>query len=59
MDRYELARTIHADKIRAIEAESRRRLLLTTSDPTTTIEPAPGRSTPSPQRSTSSPATSR
>jgi hypothetical protein len=34
MDLYELARTVQADKNRAIEAESRRRHLLEQSDDT-------------------------
>jgi hypothetical protein len=59
MDRYELARTVHADKIRAIEAETHRRLLMTKTDTTATREPIPDRSSQAPQRSTSSPATTR
>lgn len=59
MDLYELARTVQADKNRAIEAETRRRNLLATSDTSAAAETV---KTPSPrqvQPSTSTTAVSR
>lgn len=59
MDLFELARTVQADKDRAIAAESRRRLLLGTPGSSATAKPAQTLALGQAQRSTSTGAASR
>ena len=58
MEMIELARTIQADRNRAIAAETRRRLLMATTDSTPQVAPA-ARPITAPQRRASSGALSR
>ena len=58
MDLIELARTIQADRNRAIATETRRRQLTATTDATPQVAPA-ARSITAPQRPASSGALSR
>ena len=59
MDLFELARSIQADKNRAIAAESRRRLLLGTPGSSATAKPTGTLALPQAQPSTSTSAASR